>query len=219
MVGKKCQISPEDDDRDRQLQELALEAQKHPTQSAQRQVALNRLWQAIWKSNRLGHPQKGRWESNIYEDLRNEAISRTCLEICQKIDRYNPEYPVMMWVNSCLNFNFKRVTEDCYKHTFLPSLDELNYDIPEEDTPSEERLEAQSLRQFLKKDPEGLLQAERLQKRPDVTFQLLALAKYVEARTWESIAKELDISVQTLCSFFNRRLDKLMPYFHKHLEN
>jgi hypothetical protein len=214
MVQTRCQNSPEDDDLDRLLQELALEAQKHPPQSPKRQVVLNRLWQEIWKSNRLGHPQQGKWEQSIYQDFRNEAIARTCLETCQKIDRYNPEHPVMAWVNFCLNIHFKRVAQEYYEHSSLPSLDDLKLDIPVDETLSEPQL----LRKFLQEDPEGLLQAERLRNRPDISFQFLALEKYVEDRTWKSMADEFDISVQTLCSFFDRRLQKLKPYFYKHLQ-
>jgi hypothetical protein len=192
---------------------LALEAQKHPPQNPKRQVALNRLWQLIWKSNRLGHPQQGRWTSSIYEDLYNEAIAKTCLEICLKIDRYNPKYPVMVWVNFHLKCNFKQVAKDCYKYTFQPSWDELNLDIPVDETPSE----AQLLQKFLEEDPENLLKAESLQKRADVTFQFLALEKYVKDRTWESIANELGIPFSTLNTFFDRRFHKLKPYFLKYL--
>lgn len=210
MANKICQNSPANDgDLDRFLQQLAFEAKQH----LQRQAALNRMWQRILKSKRLGHPQQGAWPPLLYEDLYNEALSRTCLEICQKIDRYNPQHPVMAWVNFCLNIHFKRVVEDYYKHSSLPSIDDLEQDIPVDETPSD----AQSLRKFLEEDPEGLLKAERLQKRPDITFQFLALAKHVEDRTWESIADEVGISAQTLSSFVERRLQKLIPYFNKYL--
>jgi DNA-directed RNA polymerase specialized sigma24 family protein len=212
MVEKRGQNSPESDDLDRLLRELALEAQKHSPQSPQRQVALNRLWQLIWKSNRLGHPQQGRWTSSIYEDLYNEAIARTCLEICQKIDRYDSKYPVMLWVNSCLKFNFKQVVKECYEHTFLPSLDDLDLDIPVDEIPSE----AQVFRKFLEEDPEGLLKSEQLREQPNVTFQFLAIARHVEDRNWKDISDELEISIQTLCSFFNRCLGKLTLYFYKY---
>lgn len=215
MANKICQNSPvNDDDLDGFLQQLALAAQQHPPQNSERQVVLNRMWQRILKSKRLGHPQQGAWTPLLYQDLYNEALSRTCLEICQKIDRYNPKHPVMAWVNYCLKNHFRRVVEDYYKHSSLPSIDDLEKDIPVDETPSD----AQLLRQFLEEDPDGLLKAERLRERPDVTFQFLALAKYVEDKTWESIADDLKISVQTLCSFFNRRLQKLIPYFHKYLQ-
>jgi hypothetical protein len=213
MVEKKCQNSLGSDDLDRLLQELALAAKQHPAKSPQRQVTLNRLWQMILQSQHLGRPQKGAWQSNLYEDFYNEALARTGLEICQKIDRYNPEHPVMAWVNFCLNIHFKRAVEDYYKYSSLPSIDDLESDIPGEETHSEDR----SLRQFLEEDPEGLLKAESLQKRADVTFQLLALEKYVKDRTWESIANELGIPFSTLSAFFDRRFRKLKPYFLKYL--
>jgi hypothetical protein len=215
MVKKRGQNSPESDDLDRLLQELVLEAKEHPPKSPQRQVALNRLWQMILTSQRLGHPQKGAWQPSLYEDFYNEALSRTGLEICQKIESYNREHPVMAWVNFCLNIHFKRVVKDYCERSSLPSIDDLDLDIPIDKTPSE----AQSLRQFLEEDPEGLLQAESLQKRADVTFQFLALEKYVKDRTWESMANELGIPFSTLNNFFDRRLHKLMPYFHKYLQD
>jgi DNA-directed RNA polymerase specialized sigma24 family protein len=213
MLDKKSQYFPaDDDDWDQILQQLVFEAQR--LEKSQRQLVLNQLIGGIRKSNRLGHPQKGVWSPSLYEDFRNEALQRTLLEICQKINRYNPEHPVMAWVNFCLNIHFMRVVEEYYKHSSLPSLDDLEKDIPVDEAPSE----AQLLREFLHEDPEGLLKAARLRERPEITFQFLALAKYVEDQTWEAIADDLGIPLQTLCSFFNRRLQKLMPYFHKHLQ-
>jgi DNA-directed RNA polymerase specialized sigma24 family protein len=215
MVDKRFQSSPAaDDDLDKLLRKLACEAQRHLYQNSQRQLVLHQLVHRILKSNRLGHPQQGAWPSSLYRDFYNEALQRTLFEICKKIDNYNLEYPVMAWVNFCLSNHFKKVIKEYYKHSSLPSLDDLDHDIPVDETPSETQL----LRQFLEEDPEGLLNAERLRERPEVTFQFLALAKYVEDRTWQAIADELSISTQTLCSFFNRRLQKLMPYFHKHLQ-
>ena len=216
-----------DEGRQQLLQQLVQDAQSHPPQSPQRQLALNRLVQEILKSDRLGHPQRGAWTPSLYEDLYNEALQRTLLEICQKIDNYNPDHPVMAWVNFILKNQFINVIRDYKKGgltyvpkaeqestTALPSLDDLDRYIPPQDELADERL----LRQFLEEDPEDLLKIERLRERSDVTFQSLALAKFVEDQTWSEIADNLGISVQTLCSFFNRRLQKLMPYFHKYLQ-
>jgi DNA-directed RNA polymerase specialized sigma24 family protein len=216
MADRISQSSLANDDMDQVLQQLALAAQQDPPQNSQQQVAMNRLLQGILKSNRLGHPQKGSWPPSLYADLYNEALSKTCLEVCQKLENYSPERgSVMAWVNCLLKYNFMRVVENYYKHSALPSLDDLDLDIPVDETPSD----AQALQKFLEEDPEDLLKAERLRERPEVTFQILILAKYVEDQTWESIADNLDISIQTLCSFFNRRLQKLMPYFHKYLQD
>lgn len=218
---------PSDEAIDQLLQQLVQAAQQHSIQSSQRQLVLNRLVQAILRSGRLGHPQRGAWATSLYEDLRNEAIQKTLLEICRKIDQYNPAYPVMAWVNFCLKNRFIEVAND-YKRsglTYAPksdqgyttgilSLDDLDLQIPVEETISNDQL----LRQFLEDDPEELLKAERLRNHPQVTFQMLALAKFVEDQTWTDIAAHLGISVQTLCSFFDRRLQKLMPYFKKYLQ-
>ncbi|MBW4688148.1 MAG: hypothetical protein KME40_24415 [Komarekiella atlantica HA4396-MV6] len=214
------------DDFDQLLQQLAEEAQQHPPQSPQRQRALQRLVSEILQSNRLHHPQRDSWLLNLYEDLYNEALQKTLLEICQKVDYYNSEHQVMAWVNFILRNRFIDVVNDYKKQgiTYIPKsersqttcflfLDELEQCIPVEDERSDDEL----LRQFLEEDPENLLKNERLRDNYEVTFQYLALKKFVEDKTWIEIAANLGISVQTLCSFFNRRLQKLMPYFKKYL--
>jgi len=68
MNAEFAESSP-DEAIDQLLQQLVQTAQQQPLQSPQRQLALNRLVQAILKSNRLGHPQRGAWAVNFYEDL------------------------------------------------------------------------------------------------------------------------------------------------------
>ena len=180
------------------------------------------------RSGKLGRPQRGAWASNFYEDLYNESLQRTLLDICQKIDSYNPEHAVMAWVNFCLNYQFIEVINDFRKKgltqlptakqsnqfAYIPSLDALEHLTAIEDTLSDNQL----LHQFLEEDPENLMK-KRLRDHPDITFQYLALAKFVDDRTWLEISTSLEISVQTLCSFFNRQLKQLIPYFHKYLKD
>jgi hypothetical protein len=229
MVNQRFQGASPNDDLDQRLQQQAKEAQQHPPQSPQRQVALNRLVSEILKSGRLAHPQKPLWAASLYEDLYNEALQKTLLETCQKIDSYNPEHPVLAWVNFRLNFQFIDVVNDYKKQgitqlpksdktaqiAHLPSLDDLDNLISPEETLSA----AQLLQQFLKDDPENLLRQQRLRERPEITFQLLAWTKFVEGQTWLEISVNLDVSVHTLCSFFNRQLKELMPYFRKYLKD
>ena len=228
MVNEHLERTPEDDDFDRSLLKLVQEAQQHPFQSNQRQSALNRLSEKILRSGRLGHPQKGSWQPNFYEDLYNEALQKTLLKICQTIDNYHGEHPVLAWVNFHLNKQFIEVVKDYYKKgiTYIPksekkqlttsvlSLDDLDKYIPEENTLTD----AELLRQFLENDPENFLKTEQIQDRPAVTFQLLAQAKFVEDKTWSEIATNLGIPVQTIYSFFYRQLQKYMPYFRKYLQ-
>ncbi|NJO43005.1 MAG: sigma-70 family RNA polymerase sigma factor [Cyanobacteria bacterium CRU_2_1] len=227
MVDARLKGDSQSDELDQQLQQYAEVAQRHPPQSTQRQLALNRLVNKILTSGRLGHPQRNLWSYSLYEDFYNEALQKTLLEVCQKIDSYNPEHPVMAWVNFRLNHQFIEVVNDCNKKgitqipksaktrqiAYLPSLDQLDKLTSVEETLSDDQL----LRQFLEDDPEHLLKKSQIRDRPEITFQSLALAKFVEGQTWSEIATNLEVSVQTLCSFFNRQLKELMPYFRKYL--
>jgi DNA-directed RNA polymerase specialized sigma24 family protein len=225
-VNESSDETPSNENFNELLQQLAKEAQQHPLLSSQKQLALSKLVNEILRSHQLVRPQKGRWAPNLYEDFYNEALQKTLLEVCQKIDNYNSTHPVMAWVNFLFKNYFIKVVKERDKQgiTYLPnkdkkttyilSLDELDRSLPIEEASEN----AQLLRQFLESDPENLLSKERLRERPEVTFQFLAIAKFVEDRTWDDIATNLGISLQTLCSFFERRLQKLMPYFKKYLQ-
>lgn len=198
--------------------------QTHPDRSPKRQMLLNRFVNGILRSSSLGHPQRSDYPPNLYKDLYNEALQKTLIDICQKIDQYKPEHPVMAWVNFRLNYQFIEVVKDYQKQGMtqmpkaesrfpvrLPSLEDLPLSSPVME-------DADTLQQFLRQDPEGRFQKLRLRERPDVTFQTLAIAKFVEGQSWPEIAKSLDVPAQTLCSFFNRQLRDLVPYFKQHLE-
>jgi DNA-directed RNA polymerase specialized sigma24 family protein len=227
MVNRRLQGASPNDDLDQQLQQHAKEIQQYPPQSLHRRLALNRLVQEILKSGRLGHPQRQLWSASLYEDIYNEALQKTLLEICEKIDNYNPDYPVLAWVNFRLNCQFIDVVNDYKKQgitqipksdkteqiAYLPSLDDLDNLVSVEETLSNALL----LQQFIEEDPENLLRKQRLRELPETTFQSLAWARFVEGKTWLEIATNLNVSVQTVCSFFNRQLKELMPYFQKYL--
>ena len=214
---------------DRRLKQLVETARQHEKGSSDRQIALNRLIDAIAKSGQLGHPQRGLWPPNLYEDFYNEACQLTWMEICKKLNNYNPNYPVMAWVNEILKQRFKDVVRK-YKRrgiTNIPrpkegqksinilSLEDLNQDLPTTETFSDAAL----VKEFISSDPEDLLKQEKIRGRPDLTFQKIVWMKYVEDKTWEEMSAELDIGISTLSSFFQRRLHKLKPYFEKYLQS
>jgi DNA-directed RNA polymerase specialized sigma24 family protein len=216
------------DDLDQLLQQRAKEIQQYPPQSTRRQLALNQLVNEVLRSGKIGRPQRELWSASLYQDFYNDALQKTLLEICQKIDKYNPEHAFMAWVNFRLNCNFVDVVNDYARKgithvpksskteqvAYLMSLDDLDKFIPFEEATSDDQL----LQKFLEDDPENLLKKYRLRELPEITFQSLALAKFVEGKTWLEIATKLGVSVQTLCSFFNRQLQELIPYFRKYLQ-
>ncbi|WP_019503668.1 hypothetical protein [Pleurocapsa sp. PCC 7319] len=209
------------------LRKLAVEAQRYPSRSSQRQLAISRLVNEICHSPKLGHPQQGSWAFNFYEDIYHEALQKTLLEVCHRIELYNPQNPVMAWVNFRLQKQFINVVNDYRKKGItnipkaqqkemicLPNLDNLDNYLSVSDLSNDEEL----LRQFIENDPERLMGAEFVKNRPFVTFQVLAKARLIDNRSWAEIASEFDIASTTLCSFFSRRLKKLMPYFKKYLQ-
>jgi hypothetical protein len=215
---------------EQQLKQQAQQIQQSPVHSPERQLLLNRLMNTIFNSDQLAHPQRGAWPANLYVDLYHEALQRTLLYICQKIDNYNPEHAVMAWVNFRLNCEFINVVNDYHRKgvtqipkfgesqpvVSLPTLDDLNVLTLSES--EDENSMIQGLQQFLQTDPEGLLQKRSLRERPEITFQILAIAKFIEEKSWAELAIDLEIPAATLCSFFNRQLKNLAPYFKKHLK-
>lgn len=221
-------VESELDDRhhQRRLRELAIAAQKSSFKSIERQKAISQLVREIYHSPKLGHPQKNSWSASFYTDVYREALQKTLLEVCQKIELYNPEHPVMAWVNFRLNKQLINAIDDFRKKGItnvpksqqkdtvcLPNLANLEEQISVSNLDDDASL----LKQFIEQDPEGLMAAEFLQNRPSVTFQVLALTKFLEDRSWSQIAAEIDVPSTTLCSFFYRCLKKLMPYFQKYL--
>lgn len=207
-------MSQSEDNFNQRLQELVSDARSHPPKTVKRQIALNKLVMEIQRSGKLAHPQRGMWPAYIYEDLYNEALGQTFIEICQKIENYNPAHPVMAWVNFLLNNRFiDAVRRYQSQQKPLISLDDLDKPI----AANEESSEAQRVREFIREDPENRLKSESIQNRPDVTLQRLLWLKDVEDRKWKEIAEELGLGVSTLSTFYQRGLHKVADYFRKYL--
>ena len=216
---------------DSRLNQLAREAQRHPKRSYERRRALNILMDKIYKSGRLSSPKKGSFPfpAGVYEDLYNEALSKTLMEICQNIDNYNPERDVMAWCNFLLD---KRFT-DCFNQykrrglTYLPkgkknedvaslsNLEDLDNFIP----PSEPISESQELQKLIEENPGQIFTKDHVKGQPKATFQFLALAKIWRDRKWKEISDELNVPASSLCEFYKKQLKKFTPYFREYLQN
>ena len=222
------------DDRDkgrseveRRLEELAIAAQKATPKSSQRRLAISQLIDLICRSPQLGHPQKGMWSANFYTDIYHEALQKTLLEVCQKIELYNPQYPVMAWVNFRLNKQFINVLDDYRKQGItnipksrqqkivcLPNIANLENYLSASNSANNEIL----LQKFIEQDPENLMVSIFIKDRPSLTFQIIAKAKLVEELTWTEIGNKFQVPPTTICSFFSRNLKRLTPYFKKYLQ-
>ncbi len=207
---------PPSNDIHEQLKQLALEAQRHPPLNLNRQKALQKLVIIIEKSGLLGHPQKGLFPPLLYADLYQEAKQRTLIDICQKIQNYNPKHHVMAWVNFTLSRRFTELAKENYNKQKILSIDALDQRIQksQKDPPLERKL----LGEFLENDPENLLKAHHIKDHPEATFQRLAIARFLEGKTWQEISTQFGIAIPSLSSFVTRKLHQLRPYFLRYLQ-
>ena len=203
---------------DLQLSQLAVEAQQHPAQSRQRNRALTKLIEVVGRCHRLARPYPDSCPHLIYEDLYNEAYGKTIEYICLKIDNYDPQKPVLGWVNYILKFRFndgfKRYMNEQSRTRELPSLNDLEKQ-PSPESPLSE--EATMLRELIEEDPDGHFRAVSLRKRPDITWQDIALAK-LDNETSDSISQRLGVSRTTIDSLFNRNLRDFSDYIRNRLQ-
>ncbi|MEG4804659.1 hypothetical protein QUB63_28170 [Microcoleus sp. ARI1-B5] len=207
-----------EDEIDLQLRQLALEAQQHPAQSRQRNRALTKLIEVVGRCHRLVRPYRAGLQGLIYQDLYNEALVKTIEYICQNIDNYYPEKPVMAWVNKILKWRFSEVVDRHMKERNrtgeLPSLNDLdNYQSPE--SPLSE--EATMLRELIEEDPDGHFRSVSVRGRPDITWQDIAKAK-LDDETSKSISKRLGEPSSTIDSFYHRKLRRFSDYIRNKLQ-
>jgi RNA polymerase sigma factor (sigma-70 family) len=211
-----------------ELQQLVNEAKRYPADSnsptdrAKRRIALNKLINAIRCSGKLS--KQGQWiESPNYEDYYHEALQITFIEICQKIEQYNPQYPVMAWVNIIFSRRFYDVREKDQKRgmTQLPkqqkvapvlALEEINKDLPLENDISEQ----QQLKEIITNDPENILKNDYIKEYPHANLKVILLL-VLEGKKWKEISQELEVPISTASSFYQRRMRKIITYLKKYI--
>jgi RNA polymerase sigma factor (sigma-70 family) len=214
------------------LQQLVSQAQSHPDRSTQRRIALTKLIGKIRQSQSLKRPDN-RFNIPNYQDVYDEALNDACMEICRRIDSYNPEYPVMAWVNNILNYRIQDVYNKYQKRgiTNLPKNQkprwrELDRPINTDDkgtsrnleiaNPAPEDDESKLIRDFITEDPDRVLATKHIKNLPEATFQKILLM-ICEDKTWKEIAEYFGTSISTASSFYRRTLDELLEYLQQSL--
>jgi hypothetical protein len=201
---------------DDQLKRLALEAQKHPPQSAPRRHALVQLVEAIRLSNRLARPHRSRFSPQFYDLLYEEAVNKTLAYLCRQIDSYDPERGQNKRFMNWVNFRLDRTLLECRREfsdrntEYLPTLQDLDNLPQTESAPSL----ADDLRDYIRADPHGAFQSTHIRDYPNVTFQAIALAR-LEGQSWEDIAAEHSLKISTLSSFYQRWCNKFSAQFQE----
>ncbi|BAY37680.1 hypothetical protein NIES2111_20190 [Nostoc sp. NIES-2111] len=222
------EFSERDDDLNKELQHLINEAKQYPADSqnptvrAKRRIALNKLLNTIRTCGKLS--KQAQWlESPNYEDYYHEGLQLTFLEICQKLEQYNPQYPVMAWVNIILSRRIsdvakkyqKRGITQLPKHQKIPqvlALDEINKDMPID----HEIYEQQELKEIIENDPENFFSNEYINGHPQASLKVILLL-VLEGKQWKEISQELGVPLSTASSFYQRRLRKTITYLKKYI--
>lgn len=217
-----------EDEIDLQLRQLALEAQQHPARSQERQIALTKLIDQIYRHNRLTRPHIDDSLLHLYEDIYSEARLKIVEYICQNIDIYDSKKPVMAWVNHFFNFRFRDVCDRYRRETKIQrlSVDELEKfeqkesEIYKQNYPPMQMMEdTERLRELIEQDPDRIFRNKTIKNRPDITWQIITLAR-LDDEKWETIAQRFQPTktISTLQSFFDRNLRIFSDYIRNKLQ-
>lgn len=204
---------------DTQLKRMGLAAQKSPANSELRTYTLTELVKAIKLSGRLGRPHSSKFSASLYSTLYEEALSETFSYVCLNIDLYDPERgnrKFMNWVNFRLDksilkcyIDFKKYTQhEIYSFTALEQIRQ----------PQNSPNLSQLLQEYLIQTTNKVFTTAHVRNRPDANFTTIALARF-SGQSWEQISQQLDISVPTLSSFYNRWCRRFAPLLKTELKN
>lgn len=201
---------------DERLKQLAVEAQQSPPRTPQRQRALARLVDALYQSKRLVRPYRGQFHG-FYEDIYAEAQQRLFLYLCEQIHRYNPEFEVLQWANFLMKRRFfveasRDVMPTAPKGMDRSKVKRITLDVLDKQEPMELRSQStislsEAVVQCIQEDRDGLFKSAHIQKKPEASFQYIAL-QFLGGYSWKEISADLDVKAVTLSSFYQRCLTK-----------
>jgi RNA polymerase sigma factor (sigma-70 family) len=200
------------------LKQIIEEIKNYPQASLNRKKALNRLLIAIQQSGQLSYPQKGLWPEQYYWYLREEAISKTFESIFKSIDRYDPKYSVMQWVNGILKNRFIDVLRS-EKPKQATSFDGFDTE-PVTSSTGKDREASDLRRQCI--ESSSILREKHIQEIPEATLARIVVMKYFEGQNLQTIAEKFQIPKHsTVASFLSRQIkvEKFQSALRKCLED
>lgn len=228
------------DELDRRLEKLALEAQCHLASSRERQFWLTKLTNELRKSGKLRCGNSYNLSPDVYQEVLNEALQQTFLEVFERIEEYDPNAgTVLPWVFSRLKWRFVDACNEYRKLRYgrkdgeRVKIYEQSLDIPvsrsspetsnlslldtvPQPEPESRQDDWERLRNLIEKDPTGKFQQTHIDKHPEASFQAISLRRF-QGQSWQVISAEWGIPLPTLSRFYQRCIDKFKPIFTEHL--
>ncbi|MCP6761494.1 MAG: sigma-70 family RNA polymerase sigma factor [Fischerella sp. CENA71] len=205
------------DDLNFQLQSLIQEACNYSAASPQHRKALNHLLRVVQKSGRLWKPAAG----DIYEDaLYEEALYKTMFKLTKTLcDQYDSNRASFLtWFNTCLRNQYRDEIRVAKRHRShqqpVWQSDEVEVD-PLDEVAS--NIDAslllktwESFVQWIKDDPDNLLNTCHIENNPKANCQLLAHLRLVIGKEWQEIAAEVGSKRGAVTSHWCRKCEHLM---------
>jgi hypothetical protein len=194
------------------LRGLVTEACEHPPGSLVRQKKLTQIIRLT--SNKL-------WKENVsyYQDALQQTWVFFCQNICESKTggRYDPDRgSVATWLNAYL----KRRLQDFYIHEQEQKSKVASGQVvvsksgaSEETIPVIDTLPAppdvppilDAVKTWAETDPEGELRRIHIEGYPQVNCQMLILRRLPPETGWKELSEELELSISTLSSFYQRQ--------------
>lgn len=200
-----------------QLQSLIQEACSHIPASPQRRKALNSLLRAVQKSGRIWRPQAGDiYESTLYEEALCKTMSNLTTTLC---DKYDPSRGLFMtWFNTCLRNQY---TDEIRAAQRDRSHRQSVWQNDQDESDPLDRLASpvdaallletwESFLQWIRDDPDHLLQACHIENNPKANCQLLAHLRLIIGKEWQEIAAEVGSSRGAVTSHWSRKCESCL---------
>jgi len=217
--------SAQNDELDKRLQQLVIQAQKRSHGSDARRAALTSLLEEIGRqSYRLVRPNSGKYPPGLCAEIFDVAYQRLLWFVYyphSNVDRYDPKYRVLSWLNVKLDRRFfqKAYEQLIDKKTIAWGFDGGDDERENKDIPckKEPPLTSELIKQCIKEDPEGLFENKHIMHRPDANFKAIAL-KRLSGETWQEIAASFGISSpSTVSNFHDKWLEQFAPILERYL--
>ncbi|WP_254012804.1 sigma-70 family RNA polymerase sigma factor [Limnofasciculus baicalensis] len=201
---------PQQPNPDELFRQLVCQTCRYPRKSLERRKGLNKLIQAIIKSDRL-------WRENTpyYEDALQQTWLYLCRNLCEADtakEKYNPERSrVTTWLDRYLRRRLQDFEISEWERNkieiSLPIADSENQNDPIDNLPAPSDIPnmLDVIRDWAETDSDGELRNIHIKGRSELTCQLLILRRLPPETDWKSLSEEFNCSISTLANFYQRQ--------------
>jgi DNA-directed RNA polymerase specialized sigma24 family protein len=191
------------DDLKEKLRQLVAEGCQHPPGSLKRQRCLTQII-------RLTTPKLWKESTPYYPDALQQTWMYFCKNICTN---YDPDRAsIVTWLNNHLRYRLQDFYQAASREakTQTPLDSQAGEDAigiitdlasPKPDLPPI----LERVKEWVELDATGELRRLHIEKHPEVTCQVLILRRLPPETSWKELAREFNVPVPTLSSFFQRQ--------------